>query len=45
MKTLRYFSPFEWFLILFSYTAILLTFFLFDGKETPLTSGENKLTF
>ena len=33
MKALRYFSRFEWFLILFSYTAILLTFFLFDGKE------------
>lgn len=33
MKKLRYFTPFEWFLIIFSYTAILLTFFLFDGKE------------
>ena len=32
-KALRYFSSFEWGLILFSYTAILLTFFLFDGKE------------
>ena len=30
---LRYFSPFAWVLILFSYTAILLTFFLFDGVE------------
>ena len=30
---LRYFSPFEWGLILFSYTAIFLTFFLFDGKD------------
>lgn len=30
---LRYFSRFEWFLILFSYTAVLVTFFLFDGKE------------
>ena len=27
---LRYFSPFEWGLILLSYTAILATFFLFD---------------
>ena len=33
MKKLRYFTPFEWGLILFSYTVILLTFFLFDGKE------------
>ena len=33
MQKLRYFSPFEWCLILFSYTAILLTFFLFDGEE------------
>ena len=32
-KALRYFTPFEWGLILFSYTATLLTFFLFDGKD------------
>ena len=32
-KILRYFSPFEWGLILFSYTATLLTFFLFDGVD------------
>ena len=32
-KTLRYFSLFEWGLIIFSYTAALLTFFLFDGKD------------
>ena len=33
MKALRYFTPFEWCLILFSYTAIILTFFLFDGEN------------
>ena len=33
MQKLRYFTPFEWGLILFSYTAITLTFFLFDGEN------------
>jgi nicotinamide mononucleotide transporter PnuC len=33
MQRLRYFSRFEWCLILFSYTTILTTFFIFDGEE------------
>lgn len=32
-KALRYFSIFEWGLIACSYTAILLTFFIFDGED------------
>ncbi len=32
-KIFRYFSPFEWGLILFSYTAILLPFFLIGGGD------------
>lgn len=32
-KVLRYFSPFEWVLILVSYTAILSTFFIFDREN------------
>lgn len=32
-KVLRYFSPFEWTLILVSYTAILSTFFIFDREN------------
>ena len=32
-KALRYFSPFEWILILVSYTAILSTFFIFDREN------------
>lgn len=33
MKILRYFSKFEWCLILFSYATIVTTFFIFDGEE------------
>ena len=32
-KALRYFTPFEWCLLLGSYAAILLTFFIFDGTD------------
>ncbi len=32
-KLLRYFTPFEYGLIFVSYTAIILTFFLFDGEN------------